>query len=163
MNYYNFLYNYEKERITKFMELLNSKYNLRNININDLIVCMCNSARIKELGLNPMTTFASPGDKLLDFVIYHNEVEKDFNVSKGSLDNLRQKSTKKENQYYLMIELGFVNYILNGNCQTLNHYIKYSVHPISDQFEAFIYVLFKNLGLESIETFLSQIGLINNQ
>lgn len=163
MEFYNLLNNNEKERITKFMKLLSANYNLKNINMNDLIVCMCNTARINELKINPMTTFASPGDKLLDFILYHNEVKKNSYVSKGTLDNLRQKNTKKENQYNLMIELGFANYILNGNCQPLSHYLKYSVHPISDQFEAFIYVLYKNFGLEATETFLRKIDLIKNQ
>ncbi len=160
MNYYDILHQDEQEKINKLEEQLRTRFCITDIERNDLIVCMCNSARIEELRLNPMTTFASPGDKLLDFVLYHAKVKLDPFISKGSLDNLRQKNTKKENQHKLMIELDLDKYILNGNCQSLYDYVKDSIHPISDQFEALIYVIFKNLGIKAVEKFLQQIDFI---
>lgn len=160
MKYFEVINQKEQQSIIGLENLLSQKFNISNLSKNGLIVCMSNSARSNELGLPNMRKYALIGDKYLDFLIYESEVNKNRLINKGELDDIRQSRTNKVNQHSLMLQSGIANYILVGGSQPLSHYLKYSIHPVSDQFEALVYIIYINLGKDAVIGFLKELNFL---
>lgn len=160
MEYFERINQKEQQSIMELETHLESNFGIKGIHRNGLIVCMMNSARSNELGLPNMTKYALIGDKYLDFLIYETEVEKNRLIKKGELDDIRQIRTNMNKQHSLMVQSGIANHILVGGCQPLSHYLKYSIHPVSDQFEALVYIIYINLGKDAVTKFLKELNFL---
>ncbi|XMB86339.1 hypothetical protein RJG79_00650 [Mycoplasmatota bacterium WC44] len=144
------------------MEILEIKEirNFVTLGYNEKVLrkSLITDSRANEVGLEMPSISAVKGDSLLDFILFKNSANYFPQYkSKEKLNLLRTRYCGNTNLTFLMKEIGFYEKVDYGN----------NLSSLTDQtaatcFEAFLFNLFLEEGIQSVENFLVQIDFYNS-